>query len=414
MIRDSITINKQIIIMYLKSVSLLLILAGAGISANCQNRTQQRDLNENLKWSARMANSVMTRYPELTDIHSKFYNSATKWSYDVALVAQAIDKLGSMDPAFEKYMQNYMDFFVGEDGEIATYKFCEFNLDKINPGNNLLILHERTGQEKYRKAAEQLIAQLEEQPHNPDGGFWHKGRYPYQMWLDGIYMSAPFMARYAQTFNEARWFEEVVRQITLIEGHTKDPETGLLYHAYDASRGMKWSDDETGCSPHFWGRAMGWYMMALVDALDFFPETHPGREELLGVLNRTSEAVAKVRDKESGLWYQVLDMGGSPGNYLEASASCMFVYAYAKGAHRGYLDEEYLSLAESSFESILEEFIVVEEDGLVSIDHGCFAAGPGGMPYRSVSYDYYINERKGKNDTKSVGPFILAAFELDR
>ncbi len=361
-----------------------------------------------------MANSVMTLYPELTDIHSKFYNSKPKWAYDVALVAQAINKLGAMDQAFEDYMQNYMDFFISEDGEIATYKFYEFNLDKINPGNNLLILHKRTGQEKYRKAAEQLIAQLEEQPHNPDGGFWHKGRYPYQMWLDGLYMSSPFMARYAHTFNEARWFEEVVRQITLIEGHTKDPETGLLYHAYDASRGMKWSDDETGCSPHFWGRAMGWYMMALVDALDFFPETHPGREELLEVLNRTSEAVVKVRDKESGLWYQVLDMGGSPGNYLEASASCMFVYAFAKGAHKGYLDEGYLSLAESSFESILEEFIVVEEDGLVSIDHGCFAAGPGGMPYRSVSYDYYINERKGKNDTKSVGPFILAAFELNR
>ncbi len=400
--------------MYLKSVSLLLILAGTGISTNCQVQSPQRNLDESQKWSVRMANTVMTRYPELTDMHMKFHNSAPKWSYDIAMLAQAINKLGAMDQAFEDYMQNYMDFFISEDGKISTYKFCDFNLDKINPGNNLILLHERTGQEKYRKAFEQLVEQLKDQPHIPDGGFWHKAIYPHQMWLDGVYMSSPFMARYASTFKESRWFDEVVRQITVIEGHTKDPETGLLYHAYDASRGMKWSNDETGCSPHFWGRAMGWYMMALVDALEFFPETHPGREEMLGVLNRTSGALVKVRDKETGLWYQVLDMGSSPGNYIEASASCMFVYAFAKGAHRGYLGEEYLSVAESSFDSILEEFIEVEENGLVTINHGCFAAGLGGLNYRSASYDYYINERKGKNDSKSVGPFILAAYELNR
>ena len=332
----------------------------------------------------------------------------------MAIVAQSMYGLGKMDPAYEKYMKDYMDFFINEKGEIFNYSYCDFNLDKINPGNNLIILYQRTGAQKYKTAFDQLTVQLENQKHNPDGGFWHKAIYPNQMWLDGLYMSSPYMARYAAAFNEPKWFDEVVRQVTLLEQHTRDPESGLLYHAYDASRGMKWSDDVTGCYPPSWGRAMGWYLMAMVDALDFFPEDHPGRKAIIQILQRTSEALLKVKDKEKDLWYQVLDMGGEPGNYLEASASCMFTYAFAKGAHMGYLDESYLKVAESAFDAILEEFISVEENGLVTIDHGCFAAGLGGLEYRSGSYEYYITERKGKNDSKSVGPFILAAAELGR
>jgi unsaturated rhamnogalacturonyl hydrolase len=369
----------------------------------------------NQSWSVRMAQSVMNRYPILTDMDRIFHGrSAPKWQYDIAMVAQAIHGLGEMDPAYESYMKEYMDFFIGEEGEIFNYNYCDFNLDKINPGNNLILLYQRTGKEKYRMAIDQLVRQLKNQKHNPDGGFWHKAIYPHQMWLDGVYMSSPFMARYAEAFEEPRWFDEVVRQITLIEKHTRDPESGLLYHAYDASRGMKWSDDQTGCSPYFWGRAMGWYMMAMVDALDFFPEEHPGSKEIIRVLQRSSEALLKVRDPEKGLWYQVLDMGGEPGNYLEASCSCMFAYAFAKGARKGYLAEKYLEIADHAFDAILEEFISVEENGLVTIDHGCFAAGLGGLEYRSASYEYYINERKGKNDSKSIGPFIMAACELNR
>jgi unsaturated rhamnogalacturonyl hydrolase len=392
---------------------MVLMISGMVLLADCQSPS--RNLDPDQPWSVRMANSVMVRYPNLTDMDLIFHErSAPKWQYDIAMVAQAIDGLGEMDPAFKDYMREYMDFFINEDGEIFGYNYCDFNLDKINPGNNLIILFQRTGEEKYKTAFEQLTDQLEHQKHNPDGGFWHKAIYPNQMWLDGLYMSSPYMARYADAFNEPEWFDKVVQQITLVEQHTRDSESGLLYHAYDASRGMKWSDDVTGCSPHFWGRAMGWYMMAMVDVLDFFPEEHPGRGEIIQILKRTSEALMKVRDKEKGLWYQVLNMGGEPGNYLEASASCMFTYAFAKGARKGYLDNSYLKVAQSSFDAILKEFITVEENGLVTIDHGCFAAGLGGLEYRSGSYEYYINEKKGKNDSKSVGPFILAAAELGR
>lgn len=397
----------------MKKLFVFLVIAGVMTAADGQK--QKMELDEDQPWSVRMAHSVMSRYPGLTDMDLVFHGrSAPKWQYDIAMVAQAINGLGERDPAYEAYMKSYMDYFIDEEGGIKDYDYCDFNLDKINPGNNLIILHQRTGEEKYLKAIDQLVIQLENQKHNPDGGFWHKAIYPYQMWLDGVYMSSPFMARYASVYGEPEWYDEVVRQITLIEKHTLDPETGLLYHAYDASRGMKWSDDLTGCSPHFWGRAMGWYMMAMVDALDFFPQGHPGRKEIIDILRRTSEALLMVRDAKTGLWYQVLDMGGEPGNYLEASASCMFTYAFAKGAQEGYLDENYLEVANASFDSILEEFIILEEDGLVSIDHGCFAAGLGGIVYRSASYQYYVTEKKGKNDSKSVGPFILAATQLNR
>lgn len=398
-----------------RNIIFSLLLSGIAILTNCQTTAGGNDLDPGQPWSVRMAGTVMARYPHLTDMDLKFHGrSRPKWQYDIAMLAEAIDRLGSVDQKYEAYMKDYIDFFINPEGEIFRYDMCDYNLDKIRPGNNLLILYRRTGEERYRIAIERLVTQLEGQPHNPDGGFWHKAVYPYQMWLDGIYMSSPFMAGYAREFNEPEWFDEVVRQISVIEEHTRDPQTGLLYHAYDASRGMKWSDDETGCSPHFWGRAMGWYMMAIVDALDFFPEDHPGKEKLVSILNRTGEALVKVRDRETGLWYQVLDMAGNPGNYLEASASCMFVYAFARGARKGYLDDAYRSVAASSFDSIIKEFIEVDQNGLVNITNCCYAAGLGGLDYRSGSYDYYINERKGRNDSKSIGPFIMAAIELNR
>lgn len=376
---------------------------------------QSGSVSADLPWSERMAQTVMERYPELIDMDLIFHQrSKPKWQYDIAMLAQAIHSLGDADPSYEAYMKSYIDFFIDRDGKIFNYNICEYNLDKINPGNNLIILYEATGEEKYRKAIDTLVVQLKDQPDNPDGGFWHKARYPYQMWLDGIYMSSPFMARYASVFNQPEWYDEVLRQVKVVQKHTIDPETGLLYHAYDASRGMKWSDDKTGCSPHFWGRAMGWYMMALVDVLDYFPESYPGRKDMIDILQQTSDALARVRDPDTGLWYQVLDMGERPGNYLEASASCMFVYAFAKGEDRGYLGPEFRKMAEDSFDGVLKEFIKVGPDGLVDIHNGCFAAGLGGIDYRSGSYEYYINEKKGKNDSKSVAPFILAAQELNR
>ena len=374
-------------------------------------KSSQAEHDKDALWSVRMAEAVMNRFDSLI-----YYNDPVKvkWQYDIAMLGQAIDKLGSADKNFSLYMQEFSDYFVQQDGIVKLYKRSDYNLDHINPAKNLLTLYKRTGEQKYLEAINQFIIHLEEQPVTSEGGFWHKKRYPWQMWLDGIYMSSPFMAQYAKEFDQPEWFNTVALQITLIYEKTLDGESGLLYHAWDESRQQKWADPGSGCSPHFWGRAMGWYMMALVDVLDYFPPDHPGREDILTILNQVAESLLKVRDPATGLWYQVLDQGGREGNYLEASCSSMITYAFAKGAKNGHLPDKYHEVADATFESILKEFIQKDEDGMASLTGICGAAGLGGDPYRDGSYEYYVNEKIVKNDPKGVGPFILAAIELKR
>ena len=386
-----------------------VMILGIGLSA-C-NSNQRREAAMEKLWSERMADAVMARFDSLV-----VYNNPDriKWQYDIAMLGQAIDRLGSEDPAYSEYMQDFVDYFVQEDGTILKYKKSDYNLDHINPAKNLLTLYKRTGDQKYLAAIDQFIEQLVEQPCTSEGGFWHKKIYPHQMWLDGIYMSSPFMAQYAKEFNQPEWFDTVSLQIRLIYDKTFDLSSGLLYHAWDESREQRWADKQTGCSPCFWGRAMGWYMMALVDVLDYFPQQHPDREKLLDILVRTAAALRDVRDPETGLWYQVLDQGDREGNYLEASCSCMFTYAFAKGAKKGYLSQDFYRMAEESFDGIVGEFITVEEDGMPGMRQVCGGAGLGGDPYRDGSYEYYINEKRVMNDPKGVGPFILAALELKK
>jgi unsaturated rhamnogalacturonyl hydrolase len=234
------------------------------------------------------------------------------------------------------------------------------------------------------------------------------------MWLDGIYMSSPFLAQYAMEFNKREWLDTVARQITLIYRKTFDHETGLLYHAWDESRTQRWCNPATGQSVNFWGRAAGWYMMALVDVLEYMPSDYGSRDTILTILNNTAEALLQYRDEKTGLWYQVLDKPHEEGNYLEASCSSMFTYAFAKGAKRGYLPEKFNLISAASFQAIIEHFIKTGEDGMPTMTSICGSAGLGGNPYRDGSYAYYINEKRIDNDPKGVGPFILAAIELNK
>jgi unsaturated rhamnogalacturonyl hydrolase len=277
----------------------------------------------------------------------------------------------------------------------------------------LFFLYATTGDERYKKAAFHLREQLQTHPRTSQGGFWHKQIYPHQMWLDGIYMACPFYAEFAKQFDEPEGFDDVAHQVMLIEKHTRDPKTGLLYHGWDESKSQKWADPETGCSPCFWGRAVGWYAMAIPDVLDHLPEDHPQRERLTTIFETTVAAVAGVQDASSGAWYQVLDQGDRPGNYLEASASCMFVYAIAKGVRKGLLGEEYIAVARRGYEGILRQFVTVDEQGLVNLDGICAVAGLGGSPYRDGSFEYYVGEKVIANEYKGVGPFIMASIEME-
>ena len=406
----------------MKKIGYFLSIIFLVLGAQCQSGGERKVASESpvlisnisaeAPWSERMALSEMYRNPQSWMIDAE----APKWNYTQGLVLMAIQRVGEAtgNDRYFQYAKSYADTMINAEGDILTYQLDNFNIDHINPGKILFSLYEKTGEERYLKALQQLRLQLTWQPRTTAGGFWHKRRYPWQMWLDGLYMGAPFYAEYAVRFNEPEAFADIAHQFVLMEERARDPKTGLLYHGWDESRVQRWSDPETGLSPHFWGRAMGWYAMALVDALDFMPVDHPDRGELPAILDRLATAVAKVQDKDSGLWYQVLDKAGERGNYLEATASCMFVYSLAKAVNKGYLDEQYMTVAEKAYQGILDRLIEVEENGAVNLLQCCAVAGLGGSPYRDGSYEYYVGEPVIRNDPKGTGPFILASLEMEK
>jgi unsaturated rhamnogalacturonyl hydrolase len=340
---------------------------------------------------------------------------AAQWHYEHGLELLAIERVwrATGDAKYWHHVKKSVDLLVEPDGAIRTYDLEEYNLDQINPGKLLFPLYRATNDERYKRAIMLLRRQLATHPRTPSGGFWHKRIYPDQMWLDGLYMAAPFYAEFARTFDEPAAFDDIAHQFALVERHTRDPKTGLLYHAWDESKRQRWADPATGCSPHFWGRAIGWYAMALVDVLDFFPADHPRRASVVAILARTTEALASAQDAATGLWYQVLDQGPREGNYLEASASCMFTYAIAKAVRQGYVPAERLAVARRGYQGIVRDLITVDQQGLVTLEAVCAVAGLGGDPYRDGSYAYYVGEPRRANDAKGVGPFILASLELE-
>ena len=367
---------------------------------------------DTLPWSDRMAQSIMKRHPLAWQTEN---DSIAEWDYKLGLLMTAFEKLyrKTKNETYAKYIEEYARTMIDSSGQISGYKLENYNIDMVNPGKFVFDLHERTQDERYLPVLHTLRRQLEGHPRTKSNGFWHKKIYPYQMWLDGLYMGTPFYARYSVTFEDGAQLDDVVHQYELIEARLRDEETGLLYHAWDESKQMDWADDETGRSPGFWARSLGWYAMALVDVLDYFPEDHPKRIQLIGYLHELADALLPFRHK-SGLWYQVPDQGDREGNYLEASSSCMFVYAFAKGARLGYLPDHFRQVAEESFAGIVDQLIEVEADGEIHITNVCGSAGLGGNPYRDGTYDYYVNETIKTDNLHGTGPFILAALELDQ
>ena len=362
--------------------------------------------------SVRMAESEMQRYPESWQLD---FQPKLKWDYchglELGAMMDVYDRYG--DRKFFDYALAYADTMVNEDGSIKKYKLTDYSLDRVNSGKILFRIYEQTKDVKYKKALDLLRSQFDGQPRNADGGFWHKKIYPHQMWLDGLYMGVPFLAEYAYRNSRPELYQEVIKQIKLVAQHTYDPENGLYRHACDVSKTEKWADPRTGQSQHCWGRAMGWYAMAIVDALDFIPLHEEGRDSVLAILDNIAVQVKGLQSPE-GVWYQVLDKSGEPGNYLESSCSAMFIYTLFKAVRKGYLDESYLQVARKGYEGFLKEFVKVDGKGLVTVTKACAVAGLGGKNYRMGDYTYYINETIRDNDPKAVGPFILASLEWER
>ena len=368
--------------------------------------------NANLQLAEELAKSEMAHNPELWTCDGA---AKPKWEYTPTLMARAFIELYTRtgDTTYLNHAQAFADQFIGEDGTILTYKKSLYNMDRIQGGNFLIMLQAINPQPQYAIAIETLRDQLREQPRTSEGGFWHKQVYEHQMWLDGLFTGTTFYARYAAYKPEPEAWSDVARQFLIIDAHTRKAN-GLNHHGWDESRQMGWSDSITGCSPETWGRAEGWYLMALVDVLELMPKDHPDREALVNALNRVVIALSEFQDKDTHLWYQVPDKGDKEGNYLESTCSAMYCYAMAKGARIGVLDKRYKQEAQQVLEGLKAHKIVRNEDGTLSLIDCCAVAGLGGNPYRDGTYDYYIHERIREDDPKGVAPLILACIELSK
>ena len=379
---------------------------------------------QSISYGEAMARMVMNAYPDSLVV-KKYVTHGTErvedkshpatWDYEQGVLLRGFDHLWKQthEKIYYNYMKKMIDAFVQNDGSIRTYDLTDYNIDDIAPGAIVMSLYNETKEAKYKVAAYQLREQLKWQPRTKEGGFWHKHRYPYQMWLDGLYMAEPFYTEFASTFSEPSDFDDIANQIIWMEKHVRDTKTGLLYHGWDESKKQKWANPQTGQSPEFWSRAMGWYIMAIVDVLDYFPKNHSSQKEIVAILQRLVAAITKYQN-DAGVWYQVMDKATVKGNYQEASASCMFTYAIAKGVRLGYVDASYKQTALKAFNGLVKQFIETDKDGTVHLINSCSGAGLGGTPYRDGSFAYYVKETVRKDDLKGIGPFIEASIEIEQ
>jgi len=364
-------------------------------------------------WPDKIIESTMQFYPDATRL---FINAPGKWNYEmgVFLSAMLIQSQKTKNEEYFNYVKKWADRFINKEGEIDSvyYSVKEFKLDDILPGRPSLFLYEATKEKKYQNVADQLMNQLKKQPKTSDGGYWHKDIYPHQMWLDGIYMADVFSTQYASLFHRPEFFDEAIHQIKVIASHTTDPKTGLMYHGWDESKNRIWADQHTGNSPEFWGRAIGWYCMALVDCLDYIPADHPQRKDVIVLLQNLAACILKYQDKESHLWYQVIDKGGEPGNWIETSCSAMFTYAFAKGARKGYLNDSYRANAKRSFDSLLKNYVYFDDAGKLYLGQ---TVKVGSLNFKTSKgdYNYYVQSERRINDYKGLGAFLFAAIEWE-
>ncbi len=340
-----------------------------------------------------------------------------RWVYQESVYLRGLEELyyTTGDQKYYDFIKKHVDYYVNADGSIRTYRYADMSIDNIPMGRMVLFLYKKTGEEKYLKAIQTLNRQMEEMPRTDEGSIWHKAIYPWQVWLDGLYMGQPFYAEYTKVMKkDAAIYDDITNQFVWIEAHTRDPKTGLLYHGWDESKGMKWANDVTGCSPQFWSRAMGWYALALAEVPAFMPANHPGQQKLKEIFVRLATAVQKAQDPATGVWWQITDSVGVKGNYPESSGSCMFVYALARGVRLGYLPASFLATAKKGYEGIKKQFIETDATGQVNLKYTCRGAGLGNNPYRDGSFAYYIHEPVITNDAHGIGSFILAANEMEK
>ena len=338
-----------------------------------------------------------------------------KWNYIDGCMITALLRLYALtgDKKYLNFADDFVGFYVNDDGSIKTYSTEEYNLDNVRPACNLFALYDLTGKEKYRKAMDTVRGQLATMPRTDEGNFWHKKIYPYQVWLDGLYMAQPFYMEYERRYNKMSGCLDSFKQFENVRRLMKDERTGLYYHGYDESRQMYWADKETGHSPNFWLRATGWFMAALVDTAGAMGEqTYYEYRTLQDMLKELSDVLLDYMDKDAHMFCQVIDKPDAKGNYLETSGSALIAYAFIKGVRLGYLPKRFLKTGEEIFYGITDRYLSKNEDGTPRLGGICLVAGLGGDTHRDGSLEYYFSEPVVENDAKGTAPLLMAYTEL--
>ncbi|MFH6942913.1 glycoside hydrolase family 105 protein [Flavobacterium sp. FlaQc-50] len=397
---------------FIKVVIVFLLIFGSKIKAQGQNDSDKTIISDQLKWSERTALTVLRNYPNAWQLDG---NDKPKWDYKMGFVLSGFEKLfqKTNDKKYLNYIKDYVDERIDSSGSIKKYDVKEYNIDYLSPAKLLFNLYEVTKDSRYLKLLGQFRNQLESQPRTASGGFWHKQIYPNQMWIDGLYMAEPFYTQFTMKYEKGKSLDDIAKQFELVQNHIVDKQTGLVYQAWDESKEIGWANKLTGTSPTIWGRGIGWYMLALTETLDYFPKSHPKYKVLVAYLNQIAKNANEYKSAE-GLWYQVADKPQLFGNYVEPSASAMVIYAFAKGANKGYLASSYKRTAQKSFDSFVKEFVKVNKAGEVNILNVSSNVGLGGKPFRDGTNEYYLTAKTKENGAIGIGAFLLSVIELDK
>ncbi|MBN2103654.1 glycoside hydrolase family 88 protein [bacterium] len=348
-----------------------------------------------IEWAQQVIESTMRRSPP-----SSFGN----WAYPRGFYLFGQYRFWKMtgEGAYFQFLRDWVDQHVDSQGNIDA---DISSLDNTQPGLVTLLCYVETGEEKYKLAAQYIRQVYHTYPRTSDGAFWHNKWAEGQLWSDGVYMVLPFLVRYGQVFNEPELFTECAHQLITYASHLQY-ESGLLFHAYDEDGSSDWADPVTHHSPWFWGRAIGWFGMALIEVLEIIPEDHADRAELITILSNLIHGLSEVQDEDTGLFYQVVDQGGRTDNWLESSCSCMYSYFTARAIARGYVGSEYEEMAEKAYEGVLRDKFSVDTQGLTYLKDICQGTGV------SSDYSYYYNRSRNTNDQHGLGAFLMMCWQM--
>ena len=352
----------------------------------------------------------------LWNIEAIHQGKAPAWNYVDGCMMTSLLSLyrQTKDEKYYRFVESFIDYYVLEDGTLRGYEQSTYNLDDICESRVLFDLYDRTKQDKYNKAIELTYRHILRQPRTKEGSFWHKLIYPHQVWLDGLFMAQPFYTRYETLRNQQKNYDDILNHFKVVRKHMYSEQDQLYYHGYDASKTAFWADKKTGLSKNFWLRATGWYVVSIVDVIDYLDNSYPARKDyFFPLLKEAIDGLLTYQDKKSNLFYQVINQPNEPKNYLESSGSALIAYAILKGVRLGALDLSYQAIGQAIFNGIVDMYIS-DNDGDLNMKGICLVSGlgPDHNLRRDGSVAYYLSEPIVENDAKGVGPFIMAYTEM--